>query len=234
MIDELRGLLRARDAYALAERIQSGRDARAAAERYAELVRDLYWKAKDVAAAVAVGRAGIYFALGKAIDIAGHDPDAALALRGVAKQMAYNVASFAWPGWNEPGVTIADADRLAGYDAARLNLRLAVELKRDASKTSMAHWMLAAHHLSGGAAQLAVESFGQAKADAERAGEAAQALMCDGYAALAQSVATPDDDVAARDRFERAVSRLRQLGNEDATLFADQLGTVRAYFLRSS
>jgi hypothetical protein len=231
MIDELRSLYEGADSYAVVERVQSpGGDARAVAERYAELLRDVYWKAKDVSLAVALGRAGILFGLTKAAETdAAADAEAATTLRGLAKQMAYNVASFAWPGWGEPEFTVTDAARQAGHDAARLNLRLAVELKRDASKLAAAHWMLGAHELTANDPARAAESFRRARADADRAGEAMMSLDYDAFAALAACVASPQD-AAAREALDGFVDRVRAFDHTDAKFFADQLVSVRKFF----
>jgi hypothetical protein len=231
MIDELRELHRTADSYALAERIQSaGGDAKAVAERYAELLRDVYWKAKDVSLAVAVGRAGILFALTKAAESESvKETEAATTLRGLAKQMAYNVASFAWPGWGEPGLTVTDADRQAGHDAARLNLRLAVELKREASKVAAAHWLRGAHELTANDPAGAAESFRRARDDANRAGEVIMALDYEAFDALAACVASPQN-AAARETLDGFIGRIRAFDHADANFFADQLVTIRRFF----
>lgn len=231
MIDELRTLHQQGDSYAIAERVQAaGGEAGAIATRYAELLRDVYWKAKDVALAVAVGRAGIYFALTKAAEAdAAGEGEPVTTLRGLAKQMAYNVASFAWPGWDEPGITVADADRLAGLDAARLNLRLAVELKRDASKRAAAHWMLGAHELTANGPASAVASFRRARELANTAGEAIMALDYEAFESLAACVASPND-ATARTALDGFIERIACFDHPDAKFFADQLIGVRRFF----
>src|SRR5438874_1452969 len=98
------------DTFAAAELVE--RDAASAGhtaigKRYFELINDLYWKAKDVSAAMSLGRLGVHYCLMHGT------PE----LRDLAKQMAYNLGSSAWPGWAEPGVTITDADLVAGHDA---------------------------------------------------------------------------------------------------------------------
>ncbi len=79
------------------------------------------------------------------------DPELANKLRSGAKGCADDFASYAWSGWDEPGITITQADRAAGFDAARVNLRLAIELERGDLPTSRAHWMVGAYYLETGA-----------------------------------------------------------------------------------
>src|SRR4051812_49214197 len=64
---------------------------------------------------------------------------------GVVKGMAYNLASFTWPGWNE--VAVSDEQMVIGRDAAKLNLDMATKLNRPPDKVAMAHWLLGAHAL---------------------------------------------------------------------------------------
>jgi len=231
VLEELQGLFRAADSYAVAERIQSaGGDARAVAERYAELLRDMYWKAKDVSLAVVTGRAGILFALTKAAEAnSANETEAATTLRGLAKQMAYNVASFAWPGWGEPSFAITDAERQAGLDAARLSLRLAVELNRDDSKLAAAHWMLGAHQLTANDPVQASESFRRAREATIRAGDPMMSLDYEAFDALAACVASPQN-AAAREALDAFVERVRAFDHADATFFADQLASIRRFF----
>ncbi len=92
----------------------------------ADVMRHQYWKEKDLVGALAFARAGTQFGLQTALEYDSFDPELAHELRSAAKGFAYNFASFAWQGWNEPGVEITTADHAAGFDAARVNLRLAL------------------------------------------------------------------------------------------------------------
>ena len=89
-----------------------------------------YWQEKDLVGALAFARAGTHFGLQSALLYDQSDPNLAYKLRSGAKGCAYDFASCAWNGWDEPGVVITKADHAAGFDAARVNLRLAVELER--------------------------------------------------------------------------------------------------------
>src|SRR4051812_41778941 len=97
--DDVIQLLGSSDSSFLIERMSAFADPMKAVELYAQAVMDAYWKKKDLQAAVTLGRAGIQHALGAAAW--NNDPEKSAALRGKAKAMAYNVASFTWPGWDE-------------------------------------------------------------------------------------------------------------------------------------
>src|SRR5689334_2295384 len=103
------------DSYAVIERVQrDGGTSVEIAKRYQQLANDVYWKSRHAAAAaavaVAVSRGGISYCLTKSLECAATDAAGSLTLRDIAKQMAYNLASFAWPGWDEPGITLTPAD----------------------------------------------------------------------------------------------------------------------------
>src|SRR5689334_21284785 len=102
-------LLDGNDAFAAIEFLCAQTDPRAAMDAFAQLVMDLYWKRKDLPRAIALGRAGVQFALAQG--------DASL--RPAGKAIAYNIASFAWPGWDEPGIMISPTDAALAMDAAR-------------------------------------------------------------------------------------------------------------------
>lgn len=114
-----------------------------------ELVtRDLYWEKKDLTAAMAMGRAAIQFGLITSLEVMDGDQKVAFMLRSQSKSMAYDLASFSWPGWDEAGIEISSSDLIFGQDAAKTNLRLAVSLRKGDLPMSRAFWVLGAHHLA--------------------------------------------------------------------------------------
>jgi len=184
---------------------------------YDAAVRQAYWERKDVAAVRALARAGIERALALADDAA--DLVDAEQFRGTAKTIAYNLASFTWPGWAEPAVTLAAADVADGRDTARLNLRLAILLGRSDKTLADAWWLIGAHALAERDLPAAAEAFVEARAFAERADEPMRVVMLDGYAALVALLADP----AAAGRFDAVVATLR----DEGSAYAEQLVTAR-------
>src|SRR5471032_652527 len=99
MKERILQLLRERDSSAAIEFAFANADPLAAVAALDELMRDLYWKQKDLAGAVAIGRAAAHHALTSAAAFASTNPDPAIQLRGKAKGFYYNLASFTWRGW---------------------------------------------------------------------------------------------------------------------------------------
>jgi hypothetical protein len=230
MLNEITDLLRGgADTFAAAEWVE--RDGAAighvaVAKRYAELITELYWKAKNLSAAIALGRLGIHYCLTHASP---PPPAEASELRGIGKGMSFNIGSFAWPGWAEPGITISDADLAAGADAAKLNLRLAIELQRPPKAMSNAHWLMGAYAIVDRRTADAVDYFERAVALSEAAYDPAAAMMNRAYASLARLAAEP----ASVDReveFTKAMKDLNAMQSDDAAFFVKQLITARQVF----
>ena len=120
-------LLNSGDSFSAIEFIAS-HDAGLAMEVCATLQHQFYWQKKDLRLSTAIARAGVQIGLTASAKVA--DRASAELLRAYAKGLAYDIGSFNWPGWDEPGVEIGPADVAAGFDGARVNLRLAIELKK--------------------------------------------------------------------------------------------------------
>lgn len=219
-----RDMLKGGDTFAVIQLLDEQPDPLLAANAYAALLNDLYWKDRYLPPAIAIGRAGIQHCLSRARQSV--DAQIADRLKGAAKAMAYNVGSFTWDGWDEQGISPGTTDLAIGMDAARLNLRLAVELKRDAGPTSDAHWLVGAHQLSAGEYAAARTSFAEARRLAT--GAPAQ-LMADGYGAIAMVLAK---EPLGQAKFDEAIATLLKDGSEDAKFFAAQLKTAMDVFRR--
>jgi hypothetical protein len=183
-----------------------------------------YNEHKDVAGMIALLRAGIQYGLAEADRCLYTDRELSAKLKGAAKALAYDLGSNTWPGWQDEGITLTATDRAMGRDAARLNLRLAIELERDHLPLCNAHWLIAAHQLAD--APAAAEGFSTAAQHAAHAGRPEFECMCRGYSALARYLAGSSDESA---RFAECVSELRGMPTDDATFFADQLESVRRF-----
>lgn len=199
---------------------------------YSNLLRDLYGKKHDVPRMILMGRAGIDFCLRQSAAAAkSGDDKLATEMKGMAKVMSFNLSVNTWPAWEDEGIVITRSDQRIGLDAARLNLRLARELKRDAEKVGNAYWLLGAHAIAlddhetaVSQLQLAVENFRQAKQpDGEH--------MAAGYLAIAR-LDKQRDDKAAQGQLDAAIAELEKLGTDDATFYAQQLVSVNRYFAK--
>jgi hypothetical protein len=188
------------------------------AARYKEVLLDQYWKAKNLAGAVAIGQCGISFCMNHKLD-----------LRSEAKQMAFNIGSFTWPGWAEPGIEIRETEWAAGADAASLNLRLAIELNKPPLGMSSAHWLIGAHALAARDAKAAADAFNQAFVLAPPE----MRPMHTGYVAIARLMEDGEDESSLRD-LVALFSSLDAEGTEDSKFAASQLRTAARVFLNES
>jgi hypothetical protein len=224
---EIQKLLRAGDFFAAIERIQSVGSPKDIASRYHTLMKDFYWKAHDISAVVTLARAGIFYCLGQSMAM-GFSEEAAQEMRSMAKSMAYDAGSFTWPGWQEPGINPSKEELAFGRQCAKLNLRLAIELNKPASRVSMAHWLIGAHALTARDFDLAEEEFAKAievlpATDAE----SKTLVLCNaGYLAIAR-LCKDSSDAEAEASFEWATSQLGAQKDEDSEQYLAQLGSVR-------
>jgi hypothetical protein len=154
-----------------------------------QVLRHAYWQHKDLPAAIQIGQAGL--ALGE--KLAAAHPDQASEIKSQIKAIQYNLASFTWPGWDEPGYQLSEKQVLLGLEAARQNLSLALELKKEALPLSRAYWMLAAQEIAAKEYTSAVEHFSQAETFARQAGVQGEALLAQGFELLTKLLANPGD-----------------------------------------
>jgi hypothetical protein len=187
-------------------------------DAYSEAMRHAYWEDKDLAGATAIAFAGISRLLAEARSA---EPSRAYALRSGAKQLTYDLASFTWPGWDEPGIIVTPPEMRAGLAAARANLRMAEELQKGDVALSRAHWILGAHQLAAGHPDEASTSFAEAATAAERAGEPGEAALAQAFGALA-AVA---EDPSATPSLDEALARLSVI--DGGTELAAQVTTAR-------
>ena len=228
-LDRIYRILNEGDSFQVIAEIEQ-QPAKEAASTYHTLLKQIYSQKRDVARMGLIGRAGIHFCLSEAKKQKDADPKLADELKGLAKSMAYDLAANAWPGWQDEGVVITDTDLAHGLDAARLNLRLARELGRNADILGNAHWLLGAQLLAGGKRPEARAAFQTAAGEFQKAEKTDYEAMARGYALIAQLKNDPADEMARRELANR-VQTLRTLGTPDAKFFADQLEKVSAYFL---
>jgi DNA-binding transcriptional MerR regulator len=193
-------------------------DAVESAEAHREAMKTAYWQQKDLALTVALAYAGTSRMLSMATHL---ESDAAYAARSEAKAMMYDLASFSWPGWDEPGIEIAPTDAAAGLAAARSNLAMAIDLEKPDLAVSRAHWMLGAHLMTAGENAEAGEHFERAAVFASKAGADVEVDLSRAFgslAALAGGAGSEADLEAALDVLSE---------HEHGPDFADQVTTAR-------
>ncbi len=196
--------------------------------RYQHILRGLYWQDKDIALYADLGRAAMLWALAEAERIRSAEPETSAALRAEAKGFTYDLGSFTWPGWDEPGIQITADIRRMGHDAARANLRLARELNKPADKMADAWWLLGAHMLAGGEYKASGETFGKATAAARDAGDPDRVALYSGYETLAAFCDTKAPE--HRTALQSHIAQLRGKATDNAMYFAEQLETAVSVF----
>ena len=222
-MNHIKSLLRSGDFFAAVEHIQRQGTPLEIADAYQALVRDLYWKTHDLQSMIIIGRAGILYCLGQSL-APGVDASTVDNLRSKAKAMSYNVGSFTWPGWEEPGINPTPEDLAFGVDCARLNLRLAIELKKPADRVAAAYWLVGAHALAAREFATAASAFQQAHDLLPLVDEAAKVaqLMYQGYIAVAAHCLRPSEP-DAKAQFEHVVAQLAANPHADAESYRTQL-----------
>jgi hypothetical protein len=227
---EIQKMLQTRDSFAAIEHIQRQGSPQEIARLYESLVLDLYWKAHDLPAVIVIARAGITYCLGQAPRQAA-SPESAAKLRGIAKAIAYNVGSFTWPGWEEPGINPSAADLAFGRDCANLNLQLANELNKPPAALSSAHWLVGAHALASGDFSQAAKEFQTAHdlfPPDDPSARAAEPRNL-GFRAVADICANPSNSAAIA-RFNEITATLLTQTDDDSREYHAQLTRARRVF----
>lgn len=210
------------DAFAVVEHLQALGTPAEVSNAYDQLLRDAYWDKKDLRLVMLLGTAGIYYNIAHAKLAA--DDDTRMALKSAAKRLAYNMGSFSWIGWDEPGIVITPADKVRGLEAARLNLRLAIELQKPFEKVRAGAWLLGAQLLAAGQVEDALFQFRFAvpeKSDKDYS-------LFYGYVLLAEVMS---DVEGAEPRWDEHLAGLRGQGTEEAKFAEGQLLTARKVFV---
>ncbi len=195
-------------------------DLSAEPKAYSEAMRHAYWEDKDLSAAMAIAWAGISRMLAQAHS---SPPEQAHELRSQAKALSYDLASFTWAGWDEPGIVITPPEARAGCAAARANLALANELEKGALPRSRAHWILGAHELAAGRPDDARSNFDAAMTLAQAAGAegVAEAKLARAFAVLADRAT----GTASEAELDAALADLR--ADPDGGVLVEQVRTAR-------
>ena len=195
-------------------------DLAAQPKAYTEAMRHAYWEDKDLSAAMAIAWAGISRLLALAHKSA---PEQAYELRSQAKALSYDLASFTWAGWDEPGIVITPPEARAGCAAARANLTMAKELEKGELPRARAHWLLGAHELAAGRPDDARTNFEMAVTLAKAAGSegASEAKLARAFVVLTDLAAS----AATEAELEAALKELQ--ADPDGAALVDQVKTAR-------
>lgn len=225
----VQSLSREQDLFAASDFVLGLGEPQKVAAAFENLLLDCYHEVKSIAQVLHFGSAGVHFCLASALALDGKDNAAAKEIRYAAKRMATNVASFTWPGWDEPGIAISPEQMRQGLMFARYGVRQLHELDPTAAQMAFTYWFLGAQLLADGQYAEALHVFEAARASNLEAGDDPdERLMLEGYIVLAKLLAGQAS--CGEDTFSGAVAALRSRGTEDAQFYAQQLITARAVF----
>ncbi len=231
-ISVIEGLVATQDAYVAFNKIEANGAPVQVVRDYMMFSRRYYTEHKDVARMLIFARAGIDFGLRHAKAVEQRDEKLARSLRAHAKAFAFNTAANAWPGWQDPGIEVTASDLVNGLDLARLNLRLARELKVSAQAQLNAHWLVGAHLMAAKQVEPAVKQFDLARELAKPEESPDYLGMIDGYTALARLSAKPNDKTL-QGQLDVVVAKLKETKGE-GKFFAQQIRTAAEVFAAAS
>jgi hypothetical protein len=214
VVREALAALDASDSFAAYGLIEAQPDLAQVGQAYLDLAMALYWDRKDLPAAVETATVGSAYTLSAAKRAEGSDPKLAALGQRIAMLLTYNLASFIWPGWAEPGVSPSPGDVTRGLDAAKAHVRIAEGLGVGDLERSRAHWVLGAQWLAAGDYAAAHTEFLGAADLARAAAEAIEALNAVACARLAYRLQHANS-AAAREAFAQALKALDEAEAND-------------------
>lgn len=215
------------DTFAAIEYLCKEDDPFSVTSAFNDLIGQLYWEDKDLPGVVAMGRAGIQNGLAAAANAEPINPGASKEIRAKVRAIAFNVASYTWPGWDEEGIEPNHTDVALGYDAAKLAVRLVKETDEEPIRFSRAFWILGAHQLAAQKSSRAEESFGLSQGHADEAESISEKLLAQGFAILARAQANPGNADLA-DELESVKAGLAEV--EHGQDFINQINTAARVF----
>jgi hypothetical protein len=205
-------------AFAAIAVIAAVEDLSEAANAYREAMRAAYWEDHNVTLATAIAYGGVSRLLAGA---ATAKTETASEARSAAKALMYNLASFTWPGWDEPGIEVSASEAASGLAAARSNLAMAFELEKGDLPVARANWMLGAHLLTAGSFDEAAQAFADSARRAELAGAEAEVRLAGAFGALTALAAGED---GAEERLRDQLALLNEA--PDGADFVSQVETA--------
>ena len=180
-----------------------------------------YWEKKDLAAYLGMSQALLDLALLKAEQA--DDAELAVHYRDCAIRNLYNISSMTWPGWDEEGIEISEADLETGLKAARLNVEMAAADDLPPQRRQMGLWMLGVQLLASGLHEEAEQILNQQKA-LLKANELPGSAVTEGYLVLIKDLANGSSEV------DQAVAALKASEDKDTAQQGEFLETAARIF----
>jgi len=225
--DNLLALMKEVDSFAAIDYLERQTDPLTIISLYNQLLKHYYYEVRDIQAVIMMARAGAQYGLTAARFYEAQDPATAKELKEGAKGVIYNLASYTWPGWKEPGIEIGPGEIAQGLDAAKASLRLAQELEMPPLRLSRSHWMVGVQLLASGKRSEARVRFEIAAQYADEAGQPAEVLLSKGFTLMTILLDSTDD----QDSEAQYLQLKRDLAEmENGEYFIAQLDTAFEVF----
>lgn len=213
MTKKATAILEGQGSAAAIEHLQSQSDPLAILTAFNELGRHAYWQLNDLDAAVALSQAGMAYGEEQ---VQTAEAELARELNLQLRAIAYNLASYTWPGWDEDWIEEIPQKYLQlGLEAAQYCLALTQQPAESELRHSRAHWMLAAHQLAAGQYAQAKANFAKGIEYAEQAQAHADVLLNHGFTHLVSLIEDPNDQ-GAQSALEAIQAELAKLDHGDA------------------
>ncbi len=192
-------------------------------DSFKEIVQRLYRDSKDMAGVIIFSGAAIQLTQ-MSILTGSFKEDVVLKMKQKAAAIAYNLASFTWPGWNEEGLELGLTEQNIGMEAAKTNLRFIEEIGGDNMQFARAYWMTGAHRLTLNHADEAIYCFERSLKYADWADHTEETLLAQGYMILAQMMQSGDVGTQDLELLENLLKKMVELPGGDA--YAGQIETT--------
>lgn len=192
-------------------------------DAFKEIVKRLYWDSKDMAGVIIFSGAAIQFAQMSVQSMSAKE-DMVRQMKEKAAAIAYNLASFTWPGWNEEGLEISITEQNIGMEAAKTNLRFIEEMGGDNLQLARAYWITGAHRLTLNIADEAIYCFERSLKYADWADNREETLLAQGYMILAQMLQS--EKVGAQDLELLKDLKKKMVELPDGDTFVGQIETT--------
>ena len=192
-------------------------------DAFKEIAKQLYWDSKDMAGVIIISGAAIQFAQ-MSVQNTSVKEDVARQMKEKAAAIAYNLASYTWPGWNKEGLEISIVEQKIGMEAAKTNLRFIEEIGGDNLQLARAYWMTGAHTLTLNNPDEAIYCFERSLKYADWADNREETLLAQGYMILAQMLQSEKVGAQDLELLENLKKKMVELPDGDG--FVGQIETT--------
>ena len=192
-------------------------------DAFKEIAKRLYWDSNDMAGVIIFSGAAIQYAQ-MSVQSVSVKEDVVGQMKEKAAAIAYNLASFTWPGWDKEGLEISITEQNIGMEAAKTNLRSIEEMGGGNLQLARAYWMTGAHRLTLHNTDEAIYCFERSLKYADWADNREETLLAQGYMILAQMLQSEKVDAQDLELLEKLKKKMVELPDGDT--FVGQIETT--------